>query len=135
LGLAPDKTAYLTRELRRHFADSWVTGYEPLIERMTNDPHDRHVLAAAVKAGAQTIVTYNVRHFPPIAVAPWQVEVSAPGSFLTRLYKKDPAAVVDVLRAQASNLGRSLPEQLRVLNQAVRPFVDSLCHDLGIELR
>ena len=64
IGLAPSKTAYLERELRRHFRDSWVTGFEPLIRKMTNDEKDRHVLAAAVRAGAQTIVTFNKRHFP-----------------------------------------------------------------------
>ncbi|MCX6593137.1 MAG: PIN domain-containing protein [Acidobacteria bacterium] len=68
IGLPPAKTAYLDRELRRHFWDSWVTGFEPLIRKMTNDAKDRHVLAAAVKAGAQTIVTFNKRHFPPASI-------------------------------------------------------------------
>ena len=31
IGLPPAKTAYLERELRRHFLDSWVAGFEPLI--------------------------------------------------------------------------------------------------------
>ena len=34
-----------------------VTGYEPLIAAMQNDIKDRHVVAAAVKAGAQVIIT------------------------------------------------------------------------------
>ena len=59
IGLAPSKTAYLVRELRRHFPDSWVTGLEPLVRTMTNHAKDRHVLAAAVRAGVQTIVTFN----------------------------------------------------------------------------
>ena len=59
IGLAPSKTAYLERELRRHFPDSWVTGYEPLIRKMTNDEKDRHVLAAAVRARASKIVTFT----------------------------------------------------------------------------
>ena len=52
-GLPAEKAAYLVAQLREHFGDSWVTGYEPLIDRMTNDPGDRHVLAAAVKCGAR----------------------------------------------------------------------------------
>jgi len=28
------------------------------------DPNDRHVLTAAIKSGAQVIVTCNVNHFP-----------------------------------------------------------------------
>src|SRR5215472_725688 len=42
--------------------DSLVTGYEPLIEGLKlPDPDDRHVLAAAIKAGAQVIVTANLK--------------------------------------------------------------------------
>src|ERR1035437_5435600 len=46
-------------ELRRHFPEAWVEGYEPLIGAMTNDPGDRHVLAAAVRSHSDLIVTYN----------------------------------------------------------------------------
>jgi hypothetical protein len=74
IGLAPEKTAYLVGELRSHFADAWVTGHELFIDRMTNDPKDRHVVAAAVKCGAQAIVTYNLRHFPVSSVEPWGIE-------------------------------------------------------------
>ncbi len=52
--LSSQKTAYLVRQLRDHFGDAWVTGYEPLIEQMANHPKNRHVLAAAVKCGACT---------------------------------------------------------------------------------
>lgn len=33
--------------MARSFPDALVTGYESLIDGMTNDPKDRHVLAAA----------------------------------------------------------------------------------------
>lgn len=36
IGLSSEKTAYLVGQLRKHFGDSWVTGYEPLIDRMAN---------------------------------------------------------------------------------------------------
>lgn len=40
--------------------DCLITGYEPLISGLTlPDPDDRHVLAAAIRAGAQLIVTWN----------------------------------------------------------------------------
>lgn len=44
------------------FEDARVTGYECLVASMTNDPKDRHVLAAAVRCGAHAIITDNVRH-------------------------------------------------------------------------
>ncbi len=82
IGLPPAKTAYLERELRRHFEDSWVTGVERLVHKMANDPKDRHVLAAAVQAGAQWIVTFNKRHFPPVSTTPWNIVAVGPSAFL-----------------------------------------------------
>src|ERR1700693_4481069 len=51
-------------------ADSLVTGYEFLIPSITlPDPDDRHVLAAAIVAGADVIVTRNLKDFPPESLA------------------------------------------------------------------
>ena len=46
------------------FPAASVVGYEPLIDSMTCDPGDRHVLAAAVHAKAGAIVTFNDVDFP-----------------------------------------------------------------------
>jgi hypothetical protein len=46
------------------------------------DPDDRHVLAAAIKAGAQTIVTSNLKDFPADALAAWNVEAKSPDDFI-----------------------------------------------------
>ena len=43
--------------MNKAFPESLVTDHESLIAGMKNDPKDRHVGAAAVKAGAQVIVT------------------------------------------------------------------------------
>ena len=130
-GIAPQKTAYLVDELRKYFGDAWVTGYAPLTSSMTNHSKDRHVVAAAVRCGAEMIVTYNKRHFPAAAVEPWGIEVLSPSAFLRFQYDLNPAAVVDKLHAQARNLGRSLPQQLKVLRVAVPGFVDVVVQDLG----
>jgi len=93
-----NKTAYLERELRRHFAECWVTGFEPLARKMTNDPKDRHVLAAAVRANAQAVVTYNKKHFPQGATSPWNVRSVGPSAFLEELYAEAPAVVMERIR-------------------------------------
>lgn len=48
-----DKAARLRAQMEKYFPEAAVTGYEPLIAAMQNNPKDRHVAAAAVKAGAQ----------------------------------------------------------------------------------
>lgn len=51
--------------MTRAFDDAMVQGYEHLIQAMESpDPDDRHVLAAAVCAGASGIVTANKADFP-----------------------------------------------------------------------
>ncbi len=36
--IAPEQARRREEELRRHFAEAWVEGYEPLVGAMTNDP-------------------------------------------------------------------------------------------------
>jgi predicted nucleic acid-binding protein len=45
--------------------DCLVIGFEQLAKsRDTPDPRDSHVVAVAIKAGAQVVVTYNLKKFP-----------------------------------------------------------------------
>jgi len=134
IGLAPEKTAHLVFELKKHFGDAWVTAYEPWLDRLTNDPKDRHVLAAAIACGAPIIVTYNKRHFPQAALQAWAVEVQGPSTFLKNLYEIDSDLIIHKLHMQAANVGRSLSELLKVLKRAVPSFVAVLTNDLGIEI-
>ena len=53
----PEKIRHRRSEMERLFPEAEVTGYEPLIPAMQNDEKDRHVLAAAVRAGASLVVT------------------------------------------------------------------------------
>jgi hypothetical protein len=52
------------------FEDATVTSYERLVAAMTNDPHDRRVLAAAVRGGAHAMITDNVKDFRPESASP-----------------------------------------------------------------
>ena len=92
--MAPEQARRREEELRRHFPEAWVEGYEPLIDAMTNDPGDRHVLAAAVRAHSDLIVTYNRRHFPAASVQPLEIDVQAPSTFLRGLYDLDAGLFV-----------------------------------------
>lgn len=85
--------------------DALVTGYENLIEALTlPDPNDRHVLAAAIVARADVIVTRNLRHFPQAALDPYDMEAQHPDEFIRHMLDLAPVAVVDAVRAQQARL-------------------------------
>jgi predicted nucleic acid-binding protein len=92
--LAPDKLARTRQLMCRAVRDCLVTDHEPLIEAVQlPDPADRHVLAAAIKARAQTIVTSNVKDFPTEALRQWNVEAQHPDEFVLDLLDLDRWAV------------------------------------------
>jgi predicted nucleic acid-binding protein len=88
--------------MRRAFPDTMISGYEPLIEAMTNHPKDRHVLAAAVAAQADVVVTANLRHFPPQSGNPHGIHTESPDQFLCDAMQRQPDVVAAALRAQAA---------------------------------
>jgi hypothetical protein len=58
--------------MQRAIPDAFVTGYAALIPSLSlPDRNDRHVLAAAITAAADVIVTFNIKDFPPEALAPY----------------------------------------------------------------
>jgi hypothetical protein len=57
------------------------------------DPGDRHVLAAAIKAKAQIIVTKNLRDFPAERLAPWDLKAKSPDGFVRDQIDIDRQAV------------------------------------------
>ena len=69
--------------MRRALPDALISGYEPLIADLAlPDPDDRHVLAAAIAAGADVIVTFNLRDFPAAVLAARGIEALSPDAFL-----------------------------------------------------
>ena len=87
---------------------------------MTNDPKDRHVLAAAVASGAHVIVTSNISDFPTESLASFSIETQTPDQFQTDLLDLDHEQVRDVLTKQAQAL-RNPPKTVNdILNQLER---------------
>jgi predicted nucleic acid-binding protein len=81
--LDPQKLARTRELMNKAVRDCLVTGYEPLIDALAlPDPDDRHVLAAAIKARAQVIVTSNLKDFPPATLEPWDMEAKSPDEFI-----------------------------------------------------
>ena len=63
------------------------------------------MLAAALRAGAQTVVTFNLKEFPGSALAPWNVAAQSPDGFVFHQYHPDPKEVVTTLREQVERRG------------------------------
>ena len=99
--MATEKASRLRTTMERVFPEAMVTGYEPLVAALRNDAKDRHVVAAALKAGAQVVTTSNLRDFTPL---PDGIEAQSPDEFLCNLFDLDPPAFVELLREQASDL-------------------------------
>jgi predicted nucleic acid-binding protein len=97
-----------TRELMNaSIRDVLVDGYEPLIEGVTlPDQHDRHIVAAAIRAHAQMIVTSNLRDFPTDELGKWNLEAKHPDDFLVDQFHLDAIALHVILQQIADDSTR-----------------------------
>lgn len=132
LGRSREQVDHLLAELNVHFADARVDGFETLVSLMTNDPADRHVIAAAVKCGAEAIVTFNLRHFPDTALDAWNIEAQHPDEFLVHLYHLNPDLMINILHEQAAFIGRTLAKLLAVLKQGAPNFVQLIANSVDV---
>lgn len=76
--------------MREAFPDAEISGFDQLIDTMTCEAGDRHVLAAADFSPASTLVTFNIKHFPANSVEPLDIEVKHPDDFLLDVFNLDP---------------------------------------------
>ncbi|MGN7612651.1 hypothetical protein ACQZV8_11265 [Magnetococcales bacterium HHB-1] len=68
------------------------------------DPNDRHVLAAAIKAEAEVIVTFNQKDFPSDILKGFGIFTAHPDKFVANLIDLNGAVVVSTVRDQRSRL-------------------------------
>jgi predicted nucleic acid-binding protein len=121
-----ESAAKLIATMRAAFPEACVTGYQSLVVSMKNDPKDAHVAAAAMKAGAQVIVTSNLADFRNL---PDGIEAQSPDEFLGNLCDLDREGLVDLLREQAAALRRpprSFEELIAGLAKIVPDFAASV---------
>lgn len=102
MGYAPAQAERRIVAMESAFEDASVTGYENLVGAMTNDPKDRHVLAAAVRCGAHAIVTHNAKHFRPESTHPHDLDILTPDDFLVHQFHCNEELFMEKLAAQAA---------------------------------
>ncbi len=101
MGYTPAQAGRRITAMETAFEDAKVTGHGRLATSMTNDPKDRHVLAAAVRCGAHAVITDNVRHFPPESVRAYDLDVLTPDDFLVHQFHLNEELLREKIAAQA----------------------------------
>ncbi len=102
-GMRQEGAEALRQVMEEAFPDAMAEGWEALEHSMLNDPKDRHLAAAAAAAGADSIVTSNIRDFQNL---PPDIQAIAPDALLCSLLRADPDLMLDVLERQAAGYRR-----------------------------
>lgn len=128
------KTLERTRNLMdTHVRDAKVIGYEDLIQALTlPDPNDRHVLAAAIKAGADAIVTFNLKDFPSAVLSKYGLEAIHPDDFICYQIDLAPAIACGAIKKQRESLKNPPKEKevfLAILQKQQLPQTVSALRD------
>jgi predicted nucleic acid-binding protein len=106
--LEREKLDRLCQRMNEAVADCLVTGYEPLMGGLKlPDPDDRHVLAAAIRCGAQVIVTTNLKDFPADDLAEWDIDPKSPDDFVLDQISIDDRIVFTCVQEIANSRTRS----------------------------
>ena len=129
-----------TRELmNRAVLDATVKDYDHEMATVgaLPDPGDVHVVAAAIKAEAEIILTFNLKHFPEDALSAHGLTAVHPDAFLGELLSLAPEPMLETLRAHRASLRnppKSQAEYLGTLqDQRLTRFVEAI-HRLGASI-
>lgn len=113
--------------------DALVTQFESLIDGITlPDPKDCHVLAAAIKCGAQLIVTANLKDFPQEQLAPYAIDALHPDQFIEQQFGLNQATVIACAKRIRGRLHKpelSVDEYLEILSSSRLPVTADLLRE------
>ncbi len=114
------------RAIEEAFPEALIEGYEGLVSAIDTgvNPKDRHVVAAAIRAGADCIVSDNTKHFPNASLSRYGIECLSAEDFLVHQYHLDPDTFIAILRDQAKCIQRSLADLVALLSKHVPQLAD-----------
>ncbi len=92
------------QRINNAFPDALVKNYESLIPNLLlNDPKDCHVLAAAIKANANIIVTNNLKDFPAEYLTEFGLTSTSADDFITDIIDLNQKIAVDAFNEMVNN--------------------------------
>jgi hypothetical protein len=118
--LEPERLRKRMGAMNEAFPDACVSGFEHLIPSMPEMGEDAHVLAAALFAEADLIVTDNVKDFPPHVAPRFEMQALTADQFLVEQWTRDARLVWSVLAEQSRATSRPHLEVPRLLDALAR---------------
>jgi len=113
------------QQMKQAFPEAMVTvpSALPKAVECIPDKDDRHVLAAAIMARANAIITQNTRHFPKDCCEKYGVFCQTPEDFLIDQYHLYPQLVLDKLDDQAVGIS----QKREFVIASLKAFVPEFC--------
>ncbi|MES2330528.1 MAG: PIN domain-containing protein [Bacteroidota bacterium] len=91
--------------MNRAFPDANTDQYQHRIAQLSlPDPNDRHVLAAAIEADAELIITFNLKDFPDDILEKHGIEAVHPDNFIEELIQENTDTAFDAFEQQLARL-------------------------------
>ena len=120
--------------MNAYVRDALVDGHQSLIPALElPDPDDRHVLAAAIKCGADLILTFNLDDFPDEVLTSYGLGACHPDPFLVDQLTLEAERVCMAMRqhrASLKNPAKTVEEYLATLEElGLGGFTQALQHE------
>ncbi len=116
-GVSQDVADKRVRKANMAFPDGLVENYESLIEGLQlPDPKDRHVLAAAIKINANTIVTNNLKDFPKEYLSNFGLTAKNADDFITDTIDLNQSIAIDAFKEMVLNRTNPDLDEFQILD-------------------
>lgn len=114
--VSPEAIAQRIKVANSAFPDALVKNYEGIIASLTlPDMNDCHVLAAAIKANANVIVTNNLKDFPEKYLDFFGLKAKSADDFLTDIIDLNPDHAVEAFKEMVLNRKNPKQDEFEVL--------------------